>query len=104
MGPPAAIVFGRGGHVVLIRAKRRSVTLVISIGRTMRLFAIFSGKRNEIPLRRYLRIAQPKGGNSSWRYAPTLFALLLLQASLLTVHAQNSAPVTLSGPELRVEA
>src|ERR1039457_6655540 len=78
-------------------------TLVISIGRTMRLFAIFSGKRNEIPLRRYLRIAQPKGGNSSWRYALTLFALLLSQASLPTVHGQNAAPVTLSGPQLRVE-
>jgi hypothetical protein len=69
----------------------------------MRLFAIFSGKRNEIPLLRYLRIAQPKGGNSSWRYALTLFALLLSQASLPTVHGQNAAPVTLSGPQLRVE-
>src|ERR1017187_10503802 len=69
----------------------------------MRLFAIFSGKRNEIPLRRYLRVAQPKGGNSPWRYALTLFALLLSQASLPTVHGQNAAPVTLSGPQLRVE-
>ena len=69
----------------------------------MRQFAIFSGKRNETPRRRYLRIAQPKGANASWRYAPALFALLLSQASLLTVRGQNTAPVTLSGPQLRLE-
>src|SRR5271169_1698708 len=33
----------------------------------------------------------------------TLLAFFLSQTSLLLVHAQNSAPVTLSGSQLRVE-
>src|SRR5450432_727401 len=35
---------------------------------------------------------------------PTLLAVLLSQISALMVHAQNSAPVTLSGAQLRLEA
>src|ERR1017187_6597923 len=40
-----------------------AVTLVTSIGRTMRLFPIFSGKSKETPIRPYFCLAQPKSAN-----------------------------------------